>query len=70
MTWREDVVAQYKKDIERMRGDIAAMQAGTFQMRSFENGQWVVTNERHIAHDTRKIAELEAIIARAEEKES
>ncbi len=66
MGLREDLVARYKKDIERLRGDIPLMRAGTFQFRSFENGQWVIRNEECIARDLKTIEELEGIIARIE----
>ncbi len=66
MGLREDLVARYKKDIERLRGDIPLMRAGTFQFRSFENGQWVIRTEECIARDLKTIEELEGIIARIE----
>ncbi|MBB3149940.1 hypothetical protein FHS21_006399 [Phyllobacterium trifolii] len=70
MGWREDLIASYKKEVERLRGDIPLMRAGTFQFRSFENGQWVIRNEECIARDLKTIEELEGIIARAEAEEA
>ncbi len=59
-----DFVAVNETEIVRLRETIAMMEAGTFEMRSLEGGEWVVQNERWISEDRATITRLEALVAR------
>ena len=69
MTWRESTIAHCKQSITKLRDRIDRMRAGTFEVRELEHGKWVVINHGFIAQDEKTIANLEEIIARAEDAE-
>ena len=69
MSWREDTILHYKETITLLRHGIDRLRSNTFEVREFDHGKWVVINHGCIEQDQKTIANLEEIIARAEEDE-
>ncbi len=66
MGWREDLIAQHRKDIEELNQYIALLREGQYQYGHHENGQFVNKNEEAIARHLKMIEKLEGAIARVE----
>jgi CCR4-NOT transcriptional regulation complex NOT5 subunit len=69
MSWRQDTIVHCKQAIAQLRHGIEQMHAGTFEVRELDHGRWVMVNDGRIEQDRKTIANLEEIIARAEEAE-
>jgi hypothetical protein len=66
MGWREHMIERHRETIDETRKGILLMEAGTLEMRSIENGKWVVVNDAMIARGIKTIETLERIISNAE----